>query len=105
MEPTLTSRKPCYHAGVYSVPTDRSAAQRAQWLAELAEAIAEARQLFENLEVAADRREVARELYLRIEAARLEIQSLRLSRSLQPRGDSGPEWSQLPSWIEREATG
>jgi hypothetical protein len=105
MEPTLTSRKPCYHTGVYSVPTDRSAAKRAQWLAELAEAIGEARQLLENLEVAADHREVARELYLRIEAARLEIHSLRLSRSLQPRGDSDPKWSQLPSWIEREATG
>jgi hypothetical protein len=90
---------------VYSVPTDQSAAKRAQWLAELADALNEARLLVENLEVAADYREIARELYFRIEAARLEIQSLRLSRSLQPRGDFDPEWSQSVPWIQREATG
>jgi acyl-CoA reductase-like NAD-dependent aldehyde dehydrogenase len=105
MGTTLTSCEPCYHIGVYSVPDDLSPAKRAQWLAELTEALDEARQLLVQLEVAADYRETARELYLKIEAARLEVQLLRLSRSLQPRGDFDPEWTQLPPWIGWEASG
>jgi hypothetical protein len=40
----------------------------------------------------------AKELYLRIEAAKLEVQSLRLSRSVNPRPEPGPEWVQSAPW-------
>jgi hypothetical protein len=39
------------------------------------------------------------ELHLRIEAARFEVQSLRLSRSLNPRPQSGPKRTESPLWM------
>jgi hypothetical protein len=77
------------------VPT---AAERAQWLAEVAEALKSAQQLVASLNVNGERRADALELYLRIEAARLEIQSLQLSRHLQPRSEIAPKWTGLQPW-------
>ena len=81
-----------------SVPTEVPAAERAGWLAELTEALADARQLLTSMDLPHERRLEARELFLRIEAARLEAQSLRLSRSLNPRDRNDPERIELPPW-------
>jgi hypothetical protein len=74
------------------------AAERARWLAELSDALNEAHDLVRVLDLRADQRADALELYLRIESARFEVQALRLSRSLQPRRDFSPEWTELPPW-------
>lgn len=76
---------------MHSVPTEAPAARRARWLAELSEALNEAHQLLIGLDIRPEQRGEARELYLRIEAARLEVQSLRLSRSLNARENKGSE--------------
>src|SRR5439155_12175539 len=83
---------------INSLPTEVPAAERSRWLAELSESLDAAHKLVRALEVTGDQRAQALELYLRIEAARLEVQSLRLSRSLQPRQDTGPEWIESPPW-------
>jgi hypothetical protein len=73
-----------------SVPSEEPAAERARWLAELSEALNAAHQLLIGLDIRDDRRLELRQLYLRIEAARLEVQALRLSRSLGARLENGP---------------
>jgi len=83
---------------VWSVPSEVPAAERARWLAELSEALNEAHRQLIQMEMSSAFLADARELFLRIEAARLEIQSLRLSRSLNPRQENGPERIELPSW-------
>lgn len=88
-----------------SVPTQVPAAERAKWLADLAEALNEAHGLVMSIDLSGDERAEILELYVRIEAARLEVQSLRLRPSFQPRRDFGPEWTglqpSLPSVSER----
>lgn len=74
-----------------SVPIEVPAAARARWLAELSQALEEALRLFGRLDGGCLPRAELFELYMRLEAARLEVQSLRLSRSLQMRGRNGPE--------------
>lgn len=86
---------------VVSVPTEVPAAQRAQWLAELSEALDQAKALLNNLGISGERSPGMFELYLRIEAARLEVHSLRLSRSLHPRDNHDPEWTRLPPWTDK----
>ena len=81
-----------------SVPTEVPAAERARWLAELSDALNVAHELVITLNCHGDRRAETRELYLRIEAARFEVQSLRLSRSLSPREANRPEWIDSPPW-------
>jgi hypothetical protein len=80
------------------------AAERARWLAELAQSLNEAQDLLGQLDWAGVKRAEALEVFLRIEAARLEVESLRLSRSLQPRLDFAPEWTGSQPWepAERE---
>lgn len=82
-----------------SVPTKGPAADRAQWLAELAEALNAAHELLQNSPFADVERATANELYLRIEGARLEVQSLRLSRSLNPRKEVHPKWIESGAWL------
>jgi hypothetical protein len=74
-----------------SVPIEVPPADRARWLAELAEALDDAQRLFRQLDVRTIPRADAFELYMRIEAARLEVQSLRLSRSLRERAEISPQ--------------
>ena len=60
------------------VPIEDAAAERARWLAELAEALEQARtRCLAQLERCRRQRVEAIELYARIEAARLEVQALR----------------------------
>ena len=74
-----------------SVPIEVPPADRARWLAELAQALDDAQRLFGKLDVRTIPRADAFELYMRIEAARLEVQSLRLSRSLRERAEMSPQ--------------
>jgi hypothetical protein len=74
-----------------SVPIEVPPADRARWLAELAQALDEAQRLFRQLDVRTIPRADAFELFMRIEAARLEVQSLRLSRSLRERAEMSPQ--------------
>lgn len=83
---------------VCSVPTEVSAAERARWLAELSDALNEAHRILTRLDLPQDHHDEACELHLRIEAARLEVQSLRLSRSLNPRKEIGSQRIELPPW-------
>ena len=78
------------------MPSEDSAAQRARWLAELAEALDEARELLKQLseEKAAE----AAALSERIEAAREQVQSLRLRRLSGGGQDFGPEWTENIPW-------
>ena len=87
-----------------SVPTEVPAAERARWLSEVAQALNEAQRLLTGMGLPQDRHGEARELYFRIEAARLEVQSLRLSRSLNPREQNGPERIYSPPWDSGSAT-
>jgi hypothetical protein len=84
---------------VCSVPPEVPArGERAKWLADLSNALNEAHDLLLGLNLQGERRADAFELHLRIEAARLEVQSLRLSRSLQPRQEPHPNWTELQPW-------
>lgn len=83
---------------LYGVPAQIPAADRARWLAELSEVLNEAHEVMLHTDFSEQQRAAANELYLRIEAARLEVQSLRLSRSLNPRPEPVPEWMQSAPW-------
>jgi hypothetical protein len=100
MEPPLTLPKSCYQPHVYRVPNPLPGAQRAQWLAELSEALSDAHQLLLSLELDGHGEVFAQELFLRIQAARFEVQSLRLARSNVTEGDFTPKWSQSSPWTE-----
>jgi hypothetical protein len=82
------------------VPTDMSAAERARWLAELSDALNNAHDFLVGLNFRDEQRLEARELFLRIEAARFEVQSLRLSRSLSERRDNDPKWIRSSAWTD-----
>ena len=71
-----------------------AAAKRARWLAELGDALDEARQLTKKLGATEGRIEAA-ELYARIEAVRFEVQAMWLRRTAQ-RIEFDPEWTNLP---------
>ena len=85
------------------VPGAGPAAQRARWLAELSEALDEARRLVKQLG-AADGQLQAVELYTRIEAIRLEIEAIRLGRRYASREEIDPEWFGLPPWERRKSS-
>ena len=79
------------------MPIEDSATQRARWLAELADALDDARGLLKQL-AAEEGRFDAIELSARIEAARFEVQTMRLKRSPGGGQDFGPEWSKDIPW-------
>jgi hypothetical protein len=82
------------------VPGAGPAVQRARWLAELSEALDEARGLVKRLG-AADGQLQAVELYARIEAMRLEIEAIRLGRRYAVREEVDPEWIGSLPWQSR----
>ena len=79
------------------IPSGASAAQRARWLAELADTLDEARDVVERI-ATGENHLIAVELSARIDAARTEVKSLRLKRSLGGGQDFGPEWSNGIPW-------
>jgi hypothetical protein len=78
------------------VPSAQFATQRTRWLAELADALHEARDLVRQLGAAEGRIE-AIELSRRIEATWLEVQAMRLRRTNEA-ADFAPEWSKDLPW-------
>lgn len=79
------------------IPNADLAAQRARWLAELADALDEAHELVEQL-ANGESHLVAIDLSARIDAARAEVETLRLKRSRGGGQDFGPEWSNGVPW-------
>ena len=79
------------------LPSTDSAAARARWLAELTQALDEARHLVKELGADEGRIEAV-ELYARIEAVRLEVEMMRLRRSAGGGQDFGPEWTKDLPW-------
>lgn len=79
------------------MPTDVPAAERAKWLAEVSEALDAAHDLIVRLDFSADEA-CALDLHLRIETARMEVRSLRLSRSLHSRPKFHAERINLGLW-------
>ena len=84
---------------VLTVSTDVRAGAKARWLADLDQALADARQLMKRLGAAEGRLE-AIQLYTRIEALRLEVESLRLGRRT-PGVELPPQWMELLPWQQR----
>jgi len=82
---------------VRRVPIEASAAQRARWLGELAEALMDAQHLTWRIGSATANPE-AMELYGRIEAAFSEVQALRLGRRTFPNHEHDPEWTDILPW-------
>ncbi len=79
------------------LPGDASAAERARWLAEVADALARAQVLAWQLGADGALPD-ALELYAQIELAAAEVRSLRLVRP-QPRGGQDyPEWGKDLPW-------
>lgn len=87
------------------VPTDYTAADRARWLAEVAEALEQAQRLAWQLGSGQKDNAQALDLYFCIEAARLEVQSLRVSRIGQARAEHDPDWSGSPLWSRDPSDG
>ena len=79
------------------VPSEASSAERARWLAELAEALIEAQQLVWQIGFASDHPE-AMELYGRIEAALSDVQRFRLGRLPAAKHPITPEWTNPTLW-------
>lgn len=88
---------------MFSVPTEVPAAGRARWLADVAEALDEAHRILFELKLPEERAAEALDLYVRIEGARIEVQSLRLSRSNGSRTEPRPEWTNLIPWAAESA--
>lgn len=78
--------------------TDETAAARARWLAELAEALLRAQELtWQFSETVAESSE-AMNLYARLEAVRGEVRSLQL-RTVPARGaENDPDWMKKSPW-------
>ncbi len=67
---------------------------RARWLAELAESIDQAQRLAWRLGVAEGNNAEAKELYGRLEAARVEVESLRRGAWTKQPVQLPPQWMQ-----------
>jgi hypothetical protein len=87
---------------MYGVPIELPAVEKARWLAEVAEALVQAGDLLRSLELRSEQWEDARDLFHKIEAARVEVHALQLSRSLRPREENDPERIESRAW-ERPA--
>ncbi len=77
---------------------ETSSTERARWLAELALALEEAQKVAWRLGVSEGDSAEAKELYGRIEAARAEIDRLRLSGFRRIREESDPDWTDILLW-------
>ena len=86
---------------MHRAPDQLVALQRARWLAELAQAIAQAQKLAWSLGVVEGDSEEARELYTRLEAVRTEVESLRFNGWGDVRREVDPVW--LEGFIQDQA--
>ena len=81
---------------VVRVPNEDAAAKRAYWLADIATALEQARQVVNELAVEGS--PVDLELISRIEAAALEVQAMRLSRLSGAGQHIDPDWINDIPW-------
>jgi hypothetical protein len=82
---------------VCSIPVEVTAAARARWLAELAEALDQTKQLLACPELGGSRQTTTTsELLERVEAARAQVEMLRINR--QPQTKPEPQWTSLAPW-------
>jgi len=72
-------------------------ARRARWLAELGQALEQARRVLHQLAMEESRLDAA-ELFARIESASREVERLRIRRSAGGGQDFGPEWIKDIPW-------
>jgi len=86
---------------VCSVPVEEPAAARAIWLAQLEEALKDAQRLLQQIPLTQQQQSSAQEVHLRIQAARLEVQALRLSRSHDLPGKVRPDWTGTSPWSQQ----
>lgn len=80
---------------------ETQAAERARWLAELADAIDEAQRLAWRLGVAEGGNAEAKELYGRLETVRGEVDSLRRDGWATCHEEIEPPWMNLMPWAAR----
>jgi hypothetical protein len=80
---------------------ESSSTERARWLSELADALDEAQKVAWRLGVSEGDCAEAKELYGRIEAARAEVDRLRLNGFRRIREESGPDWTNIQLWARR----
>ena len=78
-----------------------TAAERAQWLAELAEAIDGAKRLARTLAASESADAEAREIFGRLEAVELEVEALRRGSRNNLRRGIDPKWTSLVPWNRR----
>ena len=86
---------PAAGARVYSLPVELTPSDRARWLAELSAALSDAQQLLFDLDFSVLVRSEGAELFQSIEAALIEVRSLQLSRSVCPRPEIDPQWTEI----------
>jgi hypothetical protein len=84
---------------VNELPKDLTAVVRARWLAELSQALDAADQVAFKIGLSSVLNSDAAELIIRLAAARVQLQSLRLSRP----EDTDPQWSNPPLWPSEQA--
>ena len=78
-------------------PDQASAADRARWLAELAEAIDQAQRVAWALGIAEGDDPEAKELYGMLESVRVEVESLRHGRWTRSSAEFDPCWTTILS--------
>ena len=79
-----------------------TAAERSQWLAEIAQAVDEAQRLTKRLGASAADSAAAKEIYDSLEAIRIEVDSLRRGGWVVRRGDIDPNRTHLFPWNRRQ---
>ena len=77
---------------------EETAAARARWLAELAEALLHAQDLTWQLGEAATKNSEAMDLYGRLEAVRGEVRSLQLRTVPARDAETDPNWMKKSPW-------
>jgi len=80
---------------------EASTVERSRWLSELALALDEAQKVAWRLGVSEGDSAEAKELYGRIEAARAEVDRLRLSGFRRIREESDPDWTDIQLWARK----
>jgi hypothetical protein len=81
---------------VFRVPIDVAGASRAQWLAELSQALAEAQDVLWRMAQANLRFVDAPDLSMRIDRARSLVRSIQLARIEERPVDFCPDWMRHP---------
>ena len=80
---------------MYRARTQAAALDRARWLDELDEAVGQAQRLTWRLGVQDGDSQEARSLYARLEAIKLELESLRYGDWKEVRSELEPQWLEM----------